>query len=390
MIKKVAFYLAYLLGLFLILELALRFVFPIPAIDNFNRVNYQVLDVSEENGALLRNTNMLWESSPDTPHAFVHQLNNYGFRDTDWAIEKGEKRRVFILGDSFVEGIMSSQDATIPSFFAAKAKEDQVEVFNAGMMGIGLYQYIYFLQDAVPLFQPDEVLLVLYSNDMPFFSEMQRRKKLQAITNHCYDSRLIYLLNHIGKKDPIQPFWKKESVPFNKAVPDPRNPWTFQEAALKPHVKPEIAKAMKEGRFNYYRTNWYQKEAQLLGSKIDIEPYLVQIKSILEAHNCKLKVAYIPSRHQVSDYYYPYEKAYCQTVCPEFYSMTGADYQIHQTYLDSTFNKLNIAFKDFTADIRAQEQKGNHLYWQYDDHMKAKGYRLVGEGLYDFWKGNHN
>ena len=35
--------------------------------------------------------------------------------------------------------------------------------------------------------------------------------------------------------------------------------------------------------------------------------------------------------------------------------------------------------------LRAREEEGERMYWDYDEHMKPQGYRVVGEALYAWW-----
>ncbi|NOG58278.1 MAG: SGNH/GDSL hydrolase family protein [Bacteroidetes bacterium] len=386
--KNLQFYLIYSLFLILFIEVVLRVCYPLPELSNFNRINYQILDVSDNKGEYLRNVKMLWKSFPDTNYAFVHELNTYGFRDKEWKVEKETgKKRVFILGDSFVEGMMSTTDKTIPKAFENEAAEklENIEVFNCGMMGIGLNEYIKFITDAVPVFRPDELILVLYSNDMPFQREYQPSTRLSPKYYSFLKPRLLEIIEHINSNDPIPMQFMKEEIPFYKAVPDSRNPWTFQEEEFRPHVKPELAEAMKAGNLNYYRTNWYPNEAKFLASPIDIDSKMKFIRNYLNEYKCKLTVYYVPSRLQVSDFYYQFEKQYCQIACPESFSLMTDEYQIHRTILDQTCKQLNIPFKDLSPIVKAEEERGNHLYWGFDDHMRGKGYMLLGKKIYEDW-----
>lgn len=367
----------------------MRICYPIPELQNFNRINYQILDGEQASSEYLRNIKMLWKSYPDTNYAFVHELNTYGYRDKEWKSEKSEDKRIFILGDSFVEGMMSTNEKTIPVGFEKKAKEDgkSVEVFNCGMMGIGLNEYIKFITDAVPIFKPDELILVMYSNDMPFQRAYQPSARLNPTKSKTFRPRLLELIERIKAEDPIPMRFMKEEVPFYKGVPDPSNPWTFKEAELKPHVRPDIAEAMKRGDFNNFRTNWYPNEKAFFSSEIDVHSKFQFIKNYLDEFNCKLSVFYIPSRLQVSDYYYQFERAYCQLNCPESSSLKGEEYQIHAKILGNVCKTYGIPYQDLTSFIRSKEDNNQHLYWNYDDHMRGSSYLMLGEKIYDTWTG---
>jgi len=369
-------------------EISLRICFPLPELRNFNRINYQILDRVDNQQGYLRNIKMQWKSVLDTSHTFVHELNTYGYRDAnEWKVEKGNKKRFFFVGDSFVEGMMSTADQTIPNGFAKAAlqNKEEYELFNCGMMGIGLNEYIKLLKDAVPIFNPDEVFLVLYSNDAPFQRQYVPQNRLIEEKYSFWTPRIMTLIEHIQSDDPIPFRFAKENRPFYKAVPDPGNPWTTNSTDLSKHVTPEIAVAMKKGDFNYFRTNWILEEEKFLKADINLRDKLSFLKSYLAKYNTKLNVYYVPSRSQVSNYYYQFEKQACLVNCPDNIDLTLPLYQKHAAILQSDCNILGIPFYDFTPMIKSKESNGNHLYWDYDDHMRGKGYMMIGREIYKRW-----
>lgn len=388
--KKVLYYFLYVLGIVLLIEVVLRVCFPIPDYTNFNRINYQIVDRVDDRNGYLRNIELLWKSSLDTNYAFVHELNKYGFRDKhEWVAKKNQdKKRFFFVGDSFVEGMMSTSEKTIPEGFSKLAEENglNIEAFNCGMMGIGLNEYLKFLKDAVPIYQPDEVVLVLYSNDLPFQRKYTPEKSLVLEKNNILEPRLLKIIKHIKKGDPIPFAFIPEQSSFYKAVPDAGNPWTFHEATLKKEVTPTIAEAMKKGDFNYFKTNWILEEENFLKAPIDIKESLRFIRDFLFEQGTHLTVFYVPSRSQVTNFYYQFDRKSCLVKCPDFLDLTGEAYQQHAKQIAENCNELGIRFKDFTALIRTKEALGQHLYWNYDDHMKGNSYIMLGREMYNFWK----
>jgi len=389
--NKRLFYFIFLLLCLFIVEGAIRFSFPLPELNNFNRINYQILEREDDRKGYLRNIKMLWKSTLDTNHAFVHQLNTYGFRDEkNWEVNRNRKKRFFFVGDSFVEGMMSPKDQSIPIGFKKALGEEKsnYELFNCGMMGIGLNEYIKFLKDAVPIFRPDAVFLVMYSNDAPFQRAYVPQNRVLPEYYSSFRPRLLTLMEHIKNEDPIPFRYSSEVRPFYKAVPDQGNPWTFNEETLSKEVTPTIAAAMKNGDFNYFRTNWILEEEKFLKSDIDLYNKFGFLKEYLSKYTATLNVIYIPSRNQVSTHYYQFEKQACLLKCPDELDLTGPLYQKHAAKIAEDCKSLDIPFLDLTAFIKSKEAQGQHMYWNYDDHMRGSSYMQLGMEIQQFWTKN--
>lgn len=375
----------YIFCLFLFQEVVFRTSFPVPEVLNFNRIAYQEMALTPDRQNFMRGGQLTWQSSLDTSEVFVHELNEYGFRDHSWPVTKeAGKKRVFVLGDSFVEGAMAAQDETIPHAFAAAAGEDY-EVFNCGMIGIGFHAYMRFLVDAVPLFKPDEVVLILYANDMPLRDESLPATTLQPEFRSFFQPRLLTIQQEYkhGRKVPFR--WQWGTKALLHPVPAVSNPWTLNAAQLQHHVTPEVADAMKDATLNYFRTNWILKEEWSLKQPKDLTYKLAFIQGFLKEHGAKLTVFYLPSRSQVTNHYYPFEKAYCQVNCPDVLDLTGPQYQIHRASIAANCQALRVPFFDLTPVVAAREVSGNHLYWNFDDHMKGPAYDYLGKVIYAEW-----
>ena len=93
------------------------------------------------------------------------EINNYGYRDRDFARKKSGKKRVLFLGDSFIMGLTSTPDKTIPRELE-RLLGPRYEVFNMGVYGYGPDQSLVQLREEALAFKPDMVILSLFpSND---------------------------------------------------------------------------------------------------------------------------------------------------------------------------------------------------------------------------------
>lgn len=375
----------YLLMVLCLQELFFRTTFPIPEIDNLNRANYMPQALLYGSTEIPPNTKLTWSSYPDTVHDFIHQLNSYGFRDTEWSVAKpNDEHRVMIIGDSFAEGLMVEQHSSMPSLLS-KLVADSITIMNTGILGIGMDEYLRLANDLIPIFRPDEVILVLYSNDVSGRQLEVPEHRLQPKYNSACMPRVITLFQRLMQDRPIPTKWKRP-VPIIPHVPDKGNIWTENESLYRPRVSQKIADYMRAGKFNVYRTNWVLKEEMNLRQPNSVREHLSHLKELTESSGSKLTVVYVPSRHQVSTYYYQFELEMCKLECPPQLDMTTEPYQIHRAQLKVDCAALELPFIDTYNAIKEQESQGVRLYWDYDDHMRESGYEVVANTIFKNWK----
>ncbi|MHA7058301.1 hypothetical protein ACWGOQ_0013850 [Aquimarina sp. M1] len=332
-----------------------------------------------------RDQNWEWWSLPDTTSRFIHKMNLYGFRDKEWFVEKttGKKRAVFI-GDSFVEGVMAAQDETIPLAFE-HVSNGKYETFNGGLLGCGLNSYLQLIADLTPTYRPDAIFLCIYANDLGKENPKVPEFFLKPEYYNPYTPRLVEIFKQSSTYGPLRFRWANHSKPYLPAVPKESNPWSVNEVNLQDHVTPWLVKHMKTAAFNPFLTNSLQKEETFLKAPPAIGETIGFFKYICNKYSIKPVIVYIPSRNQVTDYYLKFEKKYCLK-CSHKLNLTNIKYQRHQKVLKKQCDSFGIQFIDLTRTIKAKESNGEHVYWNYDQHMRASGYKLVGETIWDKWK----
>ena len=369
----------------LLLELIARAVFPLPALANFNRIEYAPTTLTAEmrSKRYLMNTTISWTSEPDRAGSALH-LNLYGFRDAQWDVAHKRARRIVFVGDSFVEGFMAADDESIPAVFASRAKAagQDVEVFNLGIGGTDLSDYLKLIQDAVPALLPDEVVLVFYANDFAGqapFSQAQVRPAFEARYRSPWMPRIAQVARRLIAGEPVALAWKAAAKPFLAAVPDPSNPWTAQGTELAKYVDPDIADAMRRATFNPHSVNELAEYAHYFRQPVDVSAHLTWLRDFLKARNVQLRLAYIPYPAQVSDYYIPFKHRYGGR---DVKSMLGPEYSVQAAHIADVSARLSVPFLDLTPAIRAREATGDHLYWDYDHHFRPAGYKFAADALY--------
>ncbi|MCB1894132.1 MAG: hypothetical protein H6945_15925 [Zoogloeaceae bacterium] len=373
-----------------LLEIAARIVFPLVEAPGFNRANYSPQLVS---GPLLKSSlahaHFIVESAPDGARS-DHRLNLYGFRDREWSLDHGELRRVLVLGDSMIEGFLATPEQTIPAVLQQMSRADSraEEYLNLGVGGAGLREYVRLLQDAVSLFEPDRVVLVMHANDLlgdPRFDTSMVAAQPGFPQHPGLRPRLLEVLTAIVEARPVPRSWYQPPFPFFAAVPDPSNPWTGQGHKFEKFVAPEIAEAMRQGRFNPFNVSEVQNYERYLRQPVTIGPWLEFMRDFVRARGIALELAYIPQPAQVSDAYMPYKQRYCPPGIP---SLMGDQYQQGARTVATEARRLGIDFVDMTDAFRQHEAEGIRLYWNYDEHLNGTGYQLAARLIYQATRGS--
>jgi len=192
------------------------------------------------------------------------------------------------------------------------------------------------------------------------------------------------LLAAISRNETLPLRWNYVEQTFFKAAPDRLNPWTGRDD-LRRYVSVEMAEHILAGRFNPYAVGDLAAQELHLRSPVAVDEPLALLRDFLSRHGARLHVAYLPTRHQITDYYVPFARTYCLT-CPPQMSLTGPQYRRHAEVVARACERLGIPFLDLTSRLEAEETAGHRLYWDYDGHMRGRGYRLVGNVIFDQWQ----
>ncbi|MCB9652755.1 MAG: SGNH/GDSL hydrolase family protein [Deltaproteobacteria bacterium] len=111
-----------------------------------------------------------WAHEPLQRGRFNHRdfsvnvsINSHGFRDDEYSVERTEKRRMLVIGDSFVWGF--GVEARDRFSEVIEAGHPEWEILNAGVSGYATDQEYLALKGTGLAFKPDVVLLLVYEND---------------------------------------------------------------------------------------------------------------------------------------------------------------------------------------------------------------------------------
>lgn len=385
--RQSLFLILYCLILLAVLELISRVIFPLAEISNFNRILYSPLcgsfhgDQENLRRYWLMNTSFLWISSPDKA-SYVHHLNLYGFRDKDWTVQK-TKPRVMFVGDSFVEGFMSADDATIPLGFAKEAHIHgyDFDVMNMGIGATGPADYVRLVRDSVPIFKPDYLVVCFYANDFPTvpIDSAIKDKRLKPNFSNLWIPRLGLVAWKLLRGWPVPLLWSHGQFQFIPAVPDPVNPLS-KNPFIQTCIRPDILQAMKQGHFNPHVINELVGfETMLKTPDPNIKAYVEYLVSLSRINDCKLVLAYIPCSFVVSKKYQEYALAFSES---RDIPIGQPAYRMHAKQLEQISQTEKICFLDLTDRLIELENQGERIFSGYDEHMTPQSYLKVGQLIF--------
>ncbi len=115
---------------------------------------------------------------PDnTPDGIPVRINSLGFREREF-YSKSEGKRMMVYGDSYIAAEYSPIESTFVRYLDRKLPD--WEVLNAGVVGYGPDQILLRLEEDIPRFSPDVVIVSIYSgND---YGDLLRNKIFRAIS----------------------------------------------------------------------------------------------------------------------------------------------------------------------------------------------------------------
>ncbi|MEM1217245.1 MAG: SGNH/GDSL hydrolase family protein [Bacteroidota bacterium] len=133
---------------------------------------------------------IMWGTGVDRPVSLRYDEN--GFKA--YGNPKGERPKVFFIGDSYTASVEVSNDS---SFFNLIGDSLDIEVFAYGHAGYGTLQQLLILEQYIPIIQPDLVVWQNCTNDfkdncaalerISYYNVKQRRPYLDA------DGKVVYI-----------------------------------------------------------------------------------------------------------------------------------------------------------------------------------------------------
>ena len=383
-------------------EALFRVLFPFPEVEGFNRVHYQQMASTHPNfGAAMDRglvyDRILLESRPDG-FSEVHNLNLYGFRGPDFAIEPDPgRRRILVIGDSVTEGEGVDDSRTIPADWSRLLAEDGVsaEVMNLGVIAASLPHLWILTRDAVSLLKPADVVLMLYANDLPAPEHSDEAfnapgpKFPRAATELWRRPRLAVLMDRAIYEKPIYRRWPHLPARFFAPVPDSTNPWS--DGQPRPDdLSPQLYEDMVTARLNPWLYHQSKDMPKLLshdfGEKGSPRAFLEHMAEVCRRAGARLIIGYTPFCGVV-------HKRYAESLIELGMDSATAEalstdpkYRSQNRALAELCAELSLPLADATEDLERAEAAGRPQYWRYDTHPNADGYATIAARVHAVWR----
>lgn len=245
-----------------------------------------------------QNSRTEWETA--VLNYLYHPINENGFRSISFKKYKRDKPSVLLLGDSFTWG-HSADNAT--NSFADILLSMGYVVYNTGITGSDVAQYLAVAQKYISELQPDFVIVNFYlGNDVSYYK--REPKPHQPFIYHTNAGLLMGCPHgkYLTKEEAYHLALEHYDIPIDKTnfigkwlLKSSTGRWamkTLQKSYLTPYL------------FTYKENKIAAYYAEVEKQKTDL-PYsnqeLNEIKTLAEQHNSKFILAVIPWRDNFFD-----------------------------------------------------------------------------------------
>ncbi len=227
--KLILYNFAVFLGLFILCELGFKFFAPnykyyertykgqFEASNAANKTDTNWVKLDADLGWVCKNKESLKFYRPEL-HQIHYQINNQGFRnpvDFDTLNTVSSKKRILVLGDSFLFSILQKEENTVSSLLQKKLGQ-KYEIFNLSIPGWGLDQIFLAYKKYVEIIKPHQVILLYIDDNISrlaeaFYWGAGSKPAYKIIENELVERNL-----YEGKLNPIEGYFLFNCQIFNR------------------------------------------------------------------------------------------------------------------------------------------------------------------------------
>jgi lysophospholipase L1-like esterase len=316
------------------LELTLRVVYPFrshPGKNAFHAVTKLY--------KLSSNKNLVYELRPNSGLKFEKlgveiKINGFGFRDKNYSLEKGDKKRVIFIGDSLTYGWSINLHETYHKQLEEllHSKNNDADVMGMGIVGYNTVQEYYLIKEKALKFNPDIIVLQICSNDFRRTLGIKKEKKGK---NYCLIPYHDLAIPYVLAKSSITHFLMRNSHLYK-----------FINLKLELLIKK-------------WNKNYTAKEYFLMGEEKSFR-YLKKIKNFLDGEGIRFCAVIFPNRKTSGE---PYRYT-----------------SLHKR-IGNLLTNLQVPYIDLYREFNIT---GPADIWADKSHPNGKGNRIAAKTLLDF------
>ena len=114
-----------------------------------------------------KNQNGIWRKGPFNAFQAKYRINNEGWNSkNDYQFNKSSKKRICVIGDSYVEGMQVDVDKIFPTIIENTLNENyDIEVYSFGISGAPLSAYYNMVKYVSANYMPEIIIINLIYND---------------------------------------------------------------------------------------------------------------------------------------------------------------------------------------------------------------------------------
>ncbi|MFM1919362.1 MAG: hypothetical protein RLZZ303_996 [Candidatus Hydrogenedentota bacterium] len=339
------------------------------------------------------------ELFPTVEFDMLVRTNEFGLRDTPVAAKSESVYRIAIVGDSFTFGWGVPQGAAWVEVLEQElqATGARVELLNLGKPGAGIPQYVEILERAIPVLQPDLVVLALLQGDdlgSAWRYTPPVNVRLGRLTARLFPHIVRMLWQHGGQDTVSNAAMAGASQTREErraAFAQEARRWleqlgTPQREAFE-RIPDEVKSAALNGEFNLglvqmavgspdFMMNVARTESGFFReSSRDIVGALHYLKAFAAIHGSELAVASMPHGIYVNR---PAMKNYARLGMQVDEALLGSD--LPDAVYASACESADIPFLSATTAFR-ERVDDDSLYYRLDGHWTAAGNRLYAMAL---------
>lgn len=341
------------------------------------------------------------EEFVSTDFRYRVSINSIGIRDKQITLPKDENiYRIAILGDSYTYGWgVNITDTWVRRLEnQIKVADKTVETVNLGKPGADPIYYLELAKVAIPIIEPDLIIIALLQGDDLLAvcgSELKKTKEnlINKILNYMFPNisrkvRKYFTQRYLTKqgrgkpalftsaeknqeyarnsaKEIVSQFNEKEKERFNKLDDEIRN--AFLDGLINPFLisvaikSPEVTIIPLEDSTSPTIAPCIEKLTQILS----------EINSISKKAGAKTVVVSIPQGFYVNQYAWENMKRLQFEVCPEMLTSENID-----KHFILSAEKASLPCFILTPEFREQKDNPN-LFFPIDGHPTSEGHKLI-------------